>query len=71
MYTILEDGWTTFRPETEFNKLVTALSEEWRFSYVNKDYNVSNKYASYFCYHSTFLPKMAWVFFSIFKNFSY
>lgn len=44
MYTILEDGWTTFRPETEFSKLVSALSEEWRFSYVNKDYNVSFLY---------------------------
>lgn len=46
MYTILEDGWTTFRPETEFSKLVSALSEEWRFSYVNKDYNVCPSYPS-------------------------
>ncbi|KAJ1523594.1 hypothetical protein ONE63_001437 [Megalurothrips usitatus] len=46
MYTILEDGWTTFRPETEYNKLVTALSEEWRFSYVNKDYTVCPSYPS-------------------------
>lgn len=46
MYPILEDGWTAFRPETEFSKLVTTLSEEWRISYVNKDFNICPTYPS-------------------------
>lgn len=41
MYNIIEDGWTAFRPETEFNKLVTTCGDEWRISYVNHDFRVS------------------------------
>jgi len=41
MYPIVEDGWTAFRPETEYSKLLAALPEEWRLSHVNKDYSVS------------------------------
>ncbi|XP_060516883.1 myotubularin-related protein 9 [Cylas formicarius] len=44
MYTILEDGFTLFRPETEFAKL--TASDEWRISYVNKNYTVCRSYSS-------------------------
>lgn len=40
MYNIIEDGWTAFRPETEFNKLVTAYADDWRISYANQDFKV-------------------------------
>lgn len=40
LYPILEDGWTAFRPETEFSPLISSQSEEWRISYVNKDFTV-------------------------------
>lgn len=46
MYNIIEDGWTAFRPETEFNKLVTTYSDEWRISYVNQDFRVCPSYPS-------------------------
>ncbi|KAF4531437.1 hypothetical protein B566_EDAN004207 [Ephemera danica] len=47
MYTILEDGWTAFRPESEFSRLlVPGSSEDWRITYVNKDFSVCNTYAS-------------------------
>lgn len=39
MYTVLEDGWTTFMPESEFSRLVQP-GDDWRISYVNKDYKV-------------------------------
>lgn len=44
MYTILEDGYTLFTPETEFAKILA--SEEWRISTVNKDYSVCPTYSS-------------------------
>jgi Myotubularin-like phosphatase domain len=41
MYNMLEDGWSAFRPESEFSKLlVPGSNEEWRISYVNKDFMV-------------------------------
>ena len=43
MYTILEDGWTAFRPETEFSKLLQ--SDEWRISHVNSDFTVSLRFS--------------------------
>ncbi|XP_067014319.1 myotubularin-related protein 9 [Anabrus simplex] len=46
MYPILEDGWTAFRPETEFSQLVTSQADEWRFSYINKDFSVCPTYPS-------------------------
>ncbi|KAL0281646.1 UNVERIFIED_CONTAM: hypothetical protein PYX00_002571 [Menopon gallinae] len=46
MYNIIEDGWTAFRPETEFNKLVTAYADEWRISYANQDFKVCRTYPS-------------------------
>ena len=42
MFTILEDGWTAFRPETEYSQLVTSQGDEWRISYINKDFSVSD-----------------------------
>lgn len=44
MYNILEDGHTLFKPEFEFAKLIA--SDEWRISYVNKNYNVCSTYSS-------------------------
>ncbi|KAK8753280.1 hypothetical protein OTU49_003661, partial [Cherax quadricarinatus] len=45
MYTVLEDGWTTFMPESEFSRLVQP-GDDWRISYVNKDYKVCPSYPS-------------------------
>lgn len=44
MYNLLEDGYTLFKPETEFAKLIA--SGEWRLSTVNKDYSVCPTYSS-------------------------
>lgn len=46
LYPIIEDGWTAFRPETEFNKVVTATGDDWRISYVNQDFTVCPTYPS-------------------------
>ncbi len=43
MYSILEDGYTMFRGELEFSKLLAT--DDWRFSTVNKDYSVCTSYA--------------------------
>lgn len=43
MYSILEDGYTMFRPELEFSKLLAT--DEWRLTTVNKDYSVCATYA--------------------------
>lgn len=45
-YSMLEDGWTAFRPEIEFAKLVLQQPEDWRISYVNKDYSICPTYPS-------------------------
>uniref|UniRef100_A0A1B6CPY7 Myotubularin phosphatase domain-containing protein n=1 Tax=Clastoptera arizonana TaxID=38151 RepID=A0A1B6CPY7_9HEMI len=42
MYPILEDGWTVFRPETEFRKLVK--NEDWRITYINNEFQVCPTY---------------------------
>ncbi|KAJ6634790.1 Myotubularin-related protein 9 [Pseudolycoriella hygida] len=42
MYSILEDGYTMFRSELEFSKLLA--SDEWRLSTVNKHYSVCSTY---------------------------
>lgn len=44
MYNILEDGYTLFKLETEFTKLLA--SDEWRISNVNKDYSVCPTYSA-------------------------
>ena len=43
MYSILEDGYTMFRSEIEFAKLLST--DEWRISTVNRDYSVCSTYA--------------------------
>lgn len=47
MFPILEDGWTAFRPETEYSQLVTSQADEWRISYINKDFSVCCILTSY------------------------
>ena len=42
MFETLEDGWTAFQIENEFsNLLMYGLDDEWRISYVNKNFAVS------------------------------
>ncbi|XP_063863247.1 myotubularin-related protein 9-like isoform X1 [Scylla paramamosain] len=43
MYNVLEDGWTTFLPESEFSRVIQP-GDDWRISYVNKDYKVCSSY---------------------------
>lgn len=45
MYSILEDGWTVFRPEAEFSKLVQQ-GDEWRITYINSDFQICPTYPS-------------------------
>ncbi|KAK4029192.1 myotubularin-related protein 9 isoform X1 [Daphnia magna] len=45
-YTAIEDGWTAFRPEVEFSKLVMQQQEDWRISYANKEYAICSSYPS-------------------------
>lgn len=42
----LEDGWQAFLPENEYTRFKDC-SEEWRLSYVNKDYKVQFKLQSF------------------------
>lgn len=42
MYTILEDGYTMFRVELEFGKLLA--SDEWRITHINNNYSVCPTY---------------------------
>ncbi|KAJ3633793.1 hypothetical protein MTP99_010718 [Tenebrio molitor] len=44
MYNILEDGYTLFKLEIEYAKLLA--SEEWRISHINKNYTVCPSYSS-------------------------
>lgn len=44
MYTILEDGYTMFRTELEFAKLLAT--DEWRVTYINQDYSVCPTYGA-------------------------
>lgn len=37
---IIEDGWTAYRPEAEFTKL--TLGEEWRITHINQNFDVTN-----------------------------
>ena len=40
-FKIIEDGWSLFQPEEEFAKIINSSSMDWRISYVNIDYSVS------------------------------
>ncbi|MBN3287373.1 MTMR9 protein, partial [Polyodon spathula] len=43
MFEVIEDGWNTFLPEQSF-KQIESLTDEWRLSYVNKDFSVCPSY---------------------------
>ncbi|XP_013398951.1 myotubularin-related protein 9 isoform X2 [Lingula anatina] len=42
-FEMLEDGWTAFMPESEFNKV--GSSDQWRISYVNNHFEVCPSYS--------------------------
>lgn len=44
MYTILEDGYTIFRCESEFAKLLAT--DEWRITHINRDFSVCPTYGT-------------------------
>ncbi|KAM6355666.1 myotubularin-related protein 9 isoform 3-T5 [Podargus strigoides] len=43
MFEILEDGWRSFLPDQEF-ELLSALTDEWRLSCINKEFSVCPSY---------------------------
>ncbi|XP_015603918.1 myotubularin-related protein 9 [Cephus cinctus] len=42
----IEDGWTAFAPVSEWSRLLATYADEWRISYLNRDYKVCNSYPS-------------------------
>lgn len=51
MFEPLEDGWQAFLPENEYTRC-KECSEDWRLSYVNRDYSVCPSYP-----HAVIVPK--------------
>ncbi|XP_069584481.1 myotubularin-related protein 9 [Ranitomeya imitator] len=45
MFEVTEDGWSSFRPEQEF-ELLAVETEDWRLSDVNQDFSVCPSYPS-------------------------
>lgn len=43
MFEIVEDGWSAFLPEKEF-EFLSALTDEWRLTYINKDFSICPSY---------------------------
>ncbi|XP_075057310.1 myotubularin-related protein 9 [Mixophyes fleayi] len=43
MFEVTEDGWHSFLPEQEF-ELLSAETDDWRLSYVNRDFSVCPSY---------------------------
>nr|XP_056708637.1 myotubularin-related protein 9 [Euleptes europaea] len=43
MFEVIEDGWHSFLPEQEF-ELLSSVTNEWRLSYINKDFSVCPSY---------------------------
>ncbi|KAM4042307.1 myotubularin-related protein 9 [Anomaloglossus baeobatrachus] len=43
MFEVTEDGWSSFRPEQEF-ELLTSETEDWRLSDVNQDFSICQSY---------------------------
>ncbi|XP_060610633.1 myotubularin-related protein 9 [Anolis sagrei] len=43
MFEVVEDGWHSFLPEREF-ELLSSVTNEWRLSYINKDFSVCSSY---------------------------
>lgn len=44
----IEDGWTAFAPVSEWSILLATHADEWRISYLNRDYKICNSYPSAF-----------------------
>lgn len=42
----IEDGWTAFAPVSEWSILLATHADEWRISYLNRDYKICNSYPS-------------------------
>ncbi|KAK7605354.1 hypothetical protein V9T40_007212 [Parthenolecanium corni] len=40
----IEDGWTAYRPESEFTKL--TLGDDWRLTYINQNFDICPTYPS-------------------------
>ncbi|GFN86881.1 myotubularin-related protein 9 [Plakobranchus ocellatus] len=51
LFDVIENGWQAFSAETEFNRF-KECQEDWRISYVNKDFKVCPTYP-----HAVFVPK--------------
>ncbi|NWI60761.1 MTMR9 protein, partial [Calyptomena viridis] len=43
MFDILEDGWSSFLPDQEF-ELLSSMTDEWRLSCINRDFSVCPSY---------------------------
>ncbi|XP_042688881.1 myotubularin-related protein 9-like [Centrocercus urophasianus] len=43
MFEIVEDGWSAFLPEKEFEVLM-SVTDQWRLSYINKDFSICPSY---------------------------
>uniref|UniRef100_A0A803YNF1 Myotubularin phosphatase domain-containing protein n=1 Tax=Meleagris gallopavo TaxID=9103 RepID=A0A803YNF1_MELGA len=43
MFEIVEDGWSAFLPEKEF-EVLSSVTDEWRLSYINKDFSICPSY---------------------------
>ncbi|XP_011303506.1 myotubularin-related protein 9 [Fopius arisanus] len=41
-----DDGWSSFTPVSEWSRLLASHGDEWRISYLNRDYKVCNSYPS-------------------------
>ena len=52
MFDVLEDGWQAYTPEAEMSRY-KECSEEWRLSYINKDFKVSVENTVSFCSEDT------------------
>lgn len=43
---MIEDGWSAFIPVSEWSRLLATHGDEWRITYLNRDYKVCNSYPS-------------------------
>lgn len=42
----IEDGWSAYTPVSEWSRLLASHGDEWRISYLNRDYSVCSSYPS-------------------------
>ena len=40
-FMVIENGWDAFDTESEYKKLVSTCPDEWRFTNVNKEFQVN------------------------------